>query len=85
MSQQFNIGVPIHVAASGVVAQPGGEIYTVVCSAAGNLQITAGVASGGTTLLDTIAMTDGMAITLNMRFPIGAYVTITGAYTFVIG
>lgn len=84
MSQNVNIGVPKHVSASGVVVTPGGQIYSVVCTAAGNLQITAGVASGGTTLLDTIAMTDGQSITLNMKFPTGAYATVTGTYTFVV-
>lgn len=86
MSQQFNIGVPRHISASGVLCQPGGELLGLVCTAAASVTITEGLASGGATLFDAFAMTDGQAITgINARFPNGAYITITGTVTAIMG
>jgi hypothetical protein len=86
MSQQVNIGVPRHISASGTLCQPGGELLALVCTAAASVTITEGTASGGATLFDAFAMTDGQAITnINARFPRGAYITLTGTVTAVLG
>lgn len=86
MSQRTNIGRPVHVAASGVLCQPGGELLGLVCTAAATVLITSGVKAGGATLFDTFAMTDGQAITgINARFKDGAYITITGTVTAIMG
>lgn len=85
MSAQANIGIPRHISASGTLCRPGGVLHGLVCTAAASVTITAGIASGGTTLFDAFAMTDGQAITnINAKFPDGAYITITGTVTAIM-
>lgn len=77
---------PKAVSASGTLVTPHGATAGVLCTTAGTFVISAGTASGGTTIVASITGVAGTWYPLPFKYPTGAYVTVGGGFvgTFAV-
>jgi len=73
------------LAASGVLTQRGGKMGGFFCTTGGTVEITAGVAAGGATIVDEFTAVAATWYPMPFDLPDGAYVTLTtAAGTFAV-
>lgn len=73
------VWTPKPMTASGTITQAGGEIGGFLCSSStsGTLVITAGIASGGASILASTPMVAGQFYPMKFYVQDGAYATLT--------
>lgn len=76
---------PKQMSASGTLVTAGGSTAGFLCTTAGNVVITAGEASGGATIVASIAALAGTWYPLPFRYDTGAYATLSGGAVVTFG
>jgi hypothetical protein len=77
---------PKAMSASGTLVTANGSTAGVLCTTAGTFVISAGIGSGGATLVASVTGVAGTWYPLPFKYPTGAYVTIggSGVFTFAV-
>lgn len=80
------VGDHKRMAASGTIVSSGGIVLGFLCTTAGTLQITEGIAAGGSDIVSSLTLAAGAFIPLGFACPNGAYAVLGGGCvgTFII-
>lgn len=85
MSQVREIWNYKAMSSSGTLTERGGSSSGFMCTAAGDVTISAGTASGGTAIMALTGCIAGTWYPCPFKYPSGAYVTLAGGATVTFG